>query len=387
MWAGQGMGLADRVARSFVAEELTKEWLMGIRRGWLQLMKPSVTDFEDVVKAIVQLDRFVDRLKDQVFFVKRGPKTGLLSGTKERKRAEVLFKQLSDAVYEAKSGANHWKDWLDGTALGFQWGEDRSDDARHMLKQYKTDFEGTTSGSVPIRGGGGRHRPQPLTETLDKILKLLRADAKILKDLPDRFDTAPAYKEFDLGGVKVIIDDETVSAREIDQYVKFLIKARQILNQKGFAKAWTGEVFIKCKGCGGTSQFDESRGVGGHYHIGPNTITVYVRPSKYVTELTIHELGHRWWFKNMTRANRLRFQDWFDEGLAPVSAYGKNNAAEAFAEAFAWFVLGRSMSSQQVETFKMVALGRRFSAMAERVAARFTETCCQPASRRWSEPR
>lgn len=134
-----------------------------------------------------------------------------------------------------------------------------------------------------------------------------------------------------------------------------------MLKQKGFGKAWYGTLFVQCEGCGG--EIEGGWGAaGGHYYIGPNTIKIYDRPKRGVAGLIIHELGHRWWFKNMSRENRLKFDEWFDAGLAPVSAYGSRNSAEAFAEAFRHYVEGLSMTPQQVETFKLVALGRRFAA-------------------------
>lgn len=115
-----------------------------------------------------------------------------------------------------------------------------------------------------------------------------------------------SFREFDLYGMKVIVDDRTVTDAEIDKYVRHLDEAYHRLKAKKFTKAWYGEYFIRCDECGGVNQ-NTGGDVGGHYHIGPDTITCYVRPSPFVVELTLHELGHRWWFKNMSSEQRARF--------------------------------------------------------------------------------
>ena len=58
--------MAGRVAARYrVAESLTKDWLMGVRRGWLKLMDPPIGDWADVHQAYKNLALFVSRLKDQ----------------------------------------------------------------------------------------------------------------------------------------------------------------------------------------------------------------------------------------------------------------------------------------------------------------------------------
>lgn len=121
-------------------------------------------------------------------------------------------------------------------------------------------------------------------------------------------ETLDTFTEFDLYGMKVVVDDATVTPDDIKVYVKYLDKAYHLLRSKKLGKAWYGIIFIRCESCGGVNQHGANLGVGGHYHIGPNTITIYSRPSSFIVELVAHELGHRYWFKHMTQSQRARFE-------------------------------------------------------------------------------
>jgi hypothetical protein len=142
-----------------------------------------------------------------------------------------------------------------------------------------------------------------------------------------------------------------VSGKAEQKIAEQLKHAYQLLKSKRFDGAWGGSFIIpaKAKKKGGSMR--------GAYNRQKDSTTLFGRVSKTTI---IHELGHRWWYRKMTRANRLRFIDWVKAGLSPVSAYGGKDPWEAFAEAFVYFVLGKTMTPQQVETFKIVARGGRF---------------------------
>lgn len=114
------------------------------------------------------------------------------------------------------------------------------------------------------------------------------------------------YQQFDLHGMKVVVDDSTVTDDDIRAYVKHLDKAYYLLKSKGLQKVWYGTVFIRCRGCGGVN-YNTGGGVGGNYPIGPDVVNVFERPSDFIVELMLHELGHRYWFKLMNESQRARF--------------------------------------------------------------------------------
>jgi len=371
LYGSLSMEVAERVTRRVVAEKLTKQWVMGLRRGWLKAVNPQITDYPSVLRAYDDLDTFVERLQDELRLVRKGVKH--LLDDKHAPKLKAAFEKLTQQIYEARSTAKFWASWADGTAPGVAWGEDRSDDAEHMLKMYRTKFDEVSGGSVKRRDKSGLYKLTPLTHFMDKILALLRDDAAAIAKHDeahpdDPYDPPTTFREFDLQGMKIIVDDSTLQPRHVDAYVKWLLQAKKLLQNRGFGKVWHGVIFIRCKECGGPNPNGPQYDVGGDYAYGPDTIRVYYRPSAEVMQVVIHELGHRWWFKFMTRENRLRFEEWIEGGLAPVSQYGGSNASEAFAEAFSYYVTGQKMTSDQAESFKAVALGRR---LAARVARRF----------------
>ena len=118
----------------------------------------------------------------------------------------------------------------------------------------------------------------------------------------------PVYSQFDIHGMKVVINDATITAKQQQEYVKYLDAAYQRMKAKGVARAWYGTVYVECKECGGVNSNDPSLGVGGHFNIQKDHVKIFSRPSSYIVELMAHELGHRYWFKSMSQSQRMKFE-------------------------------------------------------------------------------
>ena len=116
-----------------------------------------------------------------------------------------------------------------------------------------------------------------------------------------------AFREFDMYGMKIVIDDTSVQPDDTKKYVKYIDEAHTRMKAKGFEKAWYGTFFIQCERCGGVN-YNTGGGVGGHFVIGPDTVSCFERPSPYVVRLLAHELGHRYWYKQMTSTQRAKFE-------------------------------------------------------------------------------
>jgi hypothetical protein len=114
--------------------------------------------------------------------------------------------------------------------------------------------------------------------------------------------------EFDVNGMKVVINDASIAKYEQEDYVKYLDAAYQRLKRKRLGKAWYGTVYIECEQCGGVNK-NTGGGVGGHFNIGKDHVKIFVRPSPFIVELMAHELGHRYWYKSMTSTQRAKFED------------------------------------------------------------------------------
>jgi hypothetical protein len=120
-------------------------------------------------------------------------------------------------------------------------------------------------------------------------------------------------------------------------------------------------------------------------------------PPTDAERVIIHELGHRYWFKFMTPANRARFnalvqtnpsekvrdypsgptdEHGVEKPILPVSAYGRNAIEEAFAEVFERFVSGKDMDRDQLESFRSV-LATENDSLAQQVVSRFLHACHQ----------
>lgn len=432
--------LAQRVARRFTAEHLTKEWLMGVRRGWLSLLKPNIVDYEDVVAALFKLREFTTNLREQVLNVRRGPLTSVQT-IAEGKKLDKLFAKLQSEISEAIGKARHWQDSYEGLGLAKHDPRARSN-GEHMLALYQSDFEGATSSSKPQRGRGGLVREAKLTEFFDDVLKALYADAKRLKDdidaeragwqkmvdeegweepfeyhSPELLESA--FKEFDFGGMKIVVVDPKFNGRRIREYVQYVEMAYKDTKRKGFGALWYGTLFLMSDNYEKLSKADQEayakagyknmEGRAGTYHSGSDIVRISAPPKPYLVRVIVHELGHRYWFKFMSGAQRARFEsliegDWsmlhalllnqdaLDEGEARVfsdlyrkvdqgkdlstdekalikkrvkelglragvpliSEYAGSRPTEAFAEVFERYVVEADMSRDQLESFKAV---------------------------------
>lgn len=141
------------------------------------------------------------------------------------------------------------------------------------------------------------------TNWVDRIFVMLEANYS-----QKAIEEAPAgFREFDLSGMKVVVDDSTLFPDDLKKYVRYLDAAFNKLKAKGFAKAWYGTIFIQCSECGGVN-YNNGGGVGGHYVIGEDTVSIFSRPSPFIIELVVHELGHRYWFKQMRSSQRAKFE-------------------------------------------------------------------------------
>lgn len=371
--------LACRIARRFKAELLTKQWLMGVRRGWLALLNVKPHDWEGILKAIDALREFVDNLEEHIFYVRRGPYTSVPSMTESQKVRDE-FKRLREAIADQKRRAGHWMEVERQGPEYLGRATFRVEEGASMRKLYEEKFSDMMTTYVPTKanpakGTWNKTREANLTELLDKILELLRADAARLEKgikteeemgatfTKDVFKD-PAFKEFSFGRMKVIVTDPKGNGHLIRPYIRLLDVAHQLTTKKGFADLWHGVLFIQSadyrelsdseKASYERAGYKDLQNVAGTFHSGDDTVVITAPANDRLISTVVHELGHRYWFKRMTAEKRRRFEAFLDEGVLPVSEYGKNTPAEAFAEAFAWYCTGRDMNRDQIESFRAV---------------------------------
>lgn len=198
---------------------------------------------------------------------------------------------------------------------------------------------------------------QKVDRALSRIVfATLRRELKKVEKM-DFGSFAPNF--IDLRGMKFIFEDRAEitpqQAREVQQrrptppmmrdtFLRELEKARKALDRKGFGHLWYGKAFIT----------DLRENIGGEYSTRRDHITLSLTLPPYeIIYTTIHELGHRHWYRFMTPHDRKAFSAYFETGeVSPVSEYGETNSSEDFAETFAHYVLGNSLDRDQVERFK-----------------------------------
>ena len=407
--------LEHRVAQRFlVAEILTKQWLMGVRRGWLSLLKPNIRDWKDVFSAFDRLIGFVRNLEEQVLLVRRGPYTSspYMSDGKELRAA---FKALKDVLVDQRMSAEFWHGQATGGPGHFV---DRKEDGEKMFQIYRDNFAGTLTTHIktrrnPAKGRWNDTRSAEITELLDNILELLRADAKRLDDAMRAEEehgitvtrenfAEPAFREFSFGHMKVLVVAPDASGNLIKDYVRALDRAHTLTSRKGFGKLWYGFLILKSsqhekfteeeKAAYAEYGYANMESRSGVYHSGADNV-VLTTPPDDAERVIIHELGHRLWFKFLTPANRARFnalvqtnpskkvrdfpsgptdEQGIEKPVLPVSDYGRNAIEEAFAEVFERYVSGKDMNRDQLESFRSVLASEdEKDSLAHQVVSRF----------------
>lgn len=296
---------------------LTREWLLGVRRGWLSLLHPKIEGWSDVFRAFDRLQAFVDNLSEQIRYERPAP-AFVVSALAER-RAAILdaFATLREKLKELRDYAKWAYDAAHGQ-MPFPSEQLRADGER-ALALYKKDFGAMLETHVPQRVNVTRGRYNPtkmghLTFYVDKVLELLRQEAATIarsaevspEETRERFAGAPTA--FDIGRVHVVIDDRTVRPEDVRGYVRYLRELYTILERKRLLGVWYGTIFIRCKDCGGVNPYGKHLGVAGDYPIMRDVVNVYDRPGPFIVELLAHELGHRYWFKKGNEELRARFK-------------------------------------------------------------------------------
>ena len=278
-------------------------------------MKPTIRDYDDVERAFDRLVTFVENLREQVLNVRQ---------TTEKEKADVVLAKLLFQIKEARGTARSWRNSYEGK-IPFP-DEDERKRGEYMLNLYKTNFEGATEKSKRKRGGHGLARPAPLTEFLDDALKLLYADASYLAE-QDKSHRAmgqemaiadPVFREFDFHGMKIIVADPKHHGLRIRAYIEYVEMAYKDLVRKGFKDVWYGTFFLMSdkyekfssdeKAAYANAGYKDMESRAGSYHSGSDIVRISVPPTEEVVHVIAHEMGHRYWFKIMSQAQRVRFE-------------------------------------------------------------------------------
>lgn len=271
------MILPETVVRRFTAAQLTEEWVDSVEAEFNRLTSPRVTDYRDVLEALEKLRDFV-RALEKDFTI----------------QSLTLEKTNIDGIKLLAKG-------LTETCRTFHRDMQKSD-FQERLQRFLPDF----------RKGLETEKYADILyfDTRKWIFDALRDDAQQIKefreDSPELWDDE-VFQEFDIHGMKVVIDDSSLHGGKIKLYIKYLKEAYNLLRAKGLGKAWYGTIFIQCQDCIESS--DNQYQINGRFLVKPDTVMIFIRPSKRMVQTLIHELGHRYWFKQMSKAQRDHFTD------------------------------------------------------------------------------
>ena len=195
--------------------------------------------------------------------------------------------------------------------------------------------------------------------------KLFRHLKSILDSLVDPELDFRAYdREFKIGDVTFVLQDiknlysfDEEYDRDIlydKVYAKLAKVTKEILERRGFGKLWYGVIYVRSELESVPIKYEKwskDSSAAATYYSNTDSIMLYMTPDstkKGLVEVLIHELGHRYWFKFMSRTQRIQFEAMFESGdIRPVSEYARVHAKEAFAELFAWYILEKDLDAEQ----------------------------------------
>lgn len=192
------------------------------------------------------------------------------------------------------------------------------------------------------------------------------------------------------GGTKETLTSRTrygggyMHPRRRAEFIDGLKQAEGMLRAARLGKLFRGHFVVEPEGRAGTNQHGAHFGVGGRYYRKGDKIHLYGSLKVHaVPALAIHEIGHRYWYKHMTRQDRANFSKWFGD-VPAVSEYGGVNPAEDFAEVFMFYVMKQKLTKAQHDRFRQFMTGHRprTEAMEESTAtkAQKCKYCDQPAA-------
>jgi hypothetical protein len=367
------------------------KWIAGIRKGWKNVIQQVARVKEtheglDTVEAIDNALRWIALLKQDLYFGKGmypfegGPKT-LNQLSKQQAplniqaKVAVHLEAAEEALEDGKSTVKFWMKVTTPQSPEFKM--DGGQRYKEIVENPKWFTRSEQQAIVKFMTNQAPEIAKEAAQKADAAIsgKLLRALSSFAGKYPGMELGVGSDREFSVGRMKVVFEDiplkrlKGLSPERVEQirsplmaksYVKPMANAKTLLDKKKLGFLWYGLTRIKCKTCGGKNRLDTLEkvwGVGGDYSIAKDQINVYVDPKAFITELMVHELGHRYYYKFMSMADRAEFSSYFGQ-VPGVSDYGKTISSEDFAEVFAWYVLNRKLTRDQLGRFKKF-LGRK----------------------------
>jgi hypothetical protein len=422
---------AARVSARLTAGVIDPPWIKKVRKAWKAKAKaPTLDDDRAVKDYLTGLIGWIDQLSEDILFDKGfWTASDGLQSIPQRLKVKVI-EELRAVREELQEGVRY-VDWL--SALMDPDSREYKMEGGWTRKKFT---EENPRSPLMVMYGHVRTRAGEAVEKADAIFsrKFLGALSRYLnKYNQDQIDFGSIPLVFSVGRAKVVFQGfpaatpfggplSTVPRTpghsrhpQTETYMRLLDEAYQRLKRRGLDYLWYGDIYIRCKDCGGENPYGSQYGVGAHYIIGADRIQIYDDPKRSLPQLVAHEVGHRYYYRFMSKADRAKFDSYFAgigkdpvvdtlakyeevmtpedarrllipslrgsvtptdaqhlvhsyydqmepsdqvvvkgwlRGVPPTSEYGGTVSAEDFAEVFAAYVMGHGLTRDQLERFK-----------------------------------
>lgn len=205
-----------------------------------------------------------------------------------------------------------------------------------------------------------------LNKRIANVTKAVRKIAKLSEDYPGVKIIQPFEQDAQVGRMKIVArdrdsyirsqsyrrfpalmnDDERAGSHVPASMAKIIAGAKlaqEALEKRGLGHLWQGQLDIGPRGKKGqvyvesTGEWRDVTAAASYTYATDRVAYNQGADAATAAQSMLHELGHRYWFKNMTEAERNRFRSEFGKVKA-VSDYGSTNPEEDFAEVFMAYV-------------------------------------------------
>lgn len=384
-WNDLHPGLQALLGPSKVAarDTIDKDWVKKVRKTWKGFVgKAKSVGYMEAEKYLDNGVEWLDALANDIAFNK-GFFTFL---RKDKKQHTDIYKMKLKAMEDLKGA---WK-YLNGGRIAVEFWEKTltpgtrewklGAEHRHSAMKDLARETGQPDAVSSIEDADrfAKENPHLVEKFLSKTLKaqtveaVTKADAlfsrkflahltRIMNKWQSEIEWGTFEREFSIGNVKVVMVDiphpfvqEQYGKHlpsEVGGYIRQLQKAEALLKKKGLGFLWYGTIFVSCKECGGENSHGKRWGVGAHYDVQKDVVRIFMDASSNLYRLVAHELGHRYYYKFMSMADRARFDSYFGD-VPAVSEYGGTVSEEDFAEVFSYYIDNRNLTRDQLERFK-----------------------------------
>jgi hypothetical protein len=379
-------------------DTIDKDWIEVLRKTWKKWVQEASRQephlVEDFLKRwgswLVALAKDLAFAKGFFTFLRKDKNPGQVYILKTKVFEHL--KSIGTVIGKGASAANFWDQVVTPGTQDFKMGGGH----RQALLEPKFKALGGSPSSLAEVDALAQANPRVVESALNEQLRAImeevveRADKEFSRQFlalltktvnkhgPLSFGTHE--REVNISNVRVVMEDiPSLSPQEpgdlrhpsqIQRYVPLLQEAEMLLRAKGLGFLWYGTIFIKCKTCAGPNQHGPQYTTAAHYVAAKDHVVIFTHPSPELPRFIAHELGHRYYYKFMTQADRARFAHLFGE-VPAVSDYGSKAVEEDFAEVFAHYVDGRDLTPDQLRRFKAF-LGRARQASAKsRIASQW----------------